>query len=214
VADGLIGNLYGTGSKCISSTAINQALTFKDLSKTVQSLRVGPKYLTKQEDKRMSFRVGDRVRIRWDADKLGSLDYFKPGQIGIVTDINDDSDYNIEVKADEPLYDEDGDRVVENSEEFRECQLLLLQHNFKGDTKMSDVSSNPLKALTELDLDSDSRLLRELGFENDKGEVTSTGVSEMNRRAWATVRTEVANDLRKAIANEKADKETKAEVKA
>lgn len=79
--------------------------------------------------------------------------------------------------------------------------------NSKGNN-MSNVTTNPLQALKEKGLDADTRLLRELGFEEADGTPKSNAIQEMQRRQWTSERTAVAKDLRTAMAAEKADAQT------
>jgi hypothetical protein len=148
---------------------------------------------TKQE-----FKVGDKALLRENAADIAILDNKSfQGHVGIVTevDLNNDYQYKIEFALD----GEDGD----NWEWIKYEQLT------KENEPMA-VENNPLKALKELALDADTRLLRETGLENEDGTPTSNGIVELNRRAWLATRTAVADDLRKALAAEKTDKQTTA----
>lgn len=88
-------------------------------------------------------------------------------------------------------------------------------NNQEGDINMSEVSSNPVKAIMENELDADTRLLRQIGFENTDGTVASSGVTAVVQSLYAERRADFAAKYRKALATEEnaakvaADKSTK-----
>lgn len=171
-------------------------VTFKSLYDTYTSLTNG-------KDKALKYTVNDRVRLKKDAEDFATVDktvYL--GKEGTVThvdnsaDDDDKDDYPYTVTFSDGIY-----------EDFNRFQLDPISTNNKETTTMSNTLNNPLQALKDLDTDADTRLLREAGFENVDGSLRSDAIEELNRREWAKIRTDVAADLRKAIANEKADKE-------
>lgn len=137
-----------------------------------------------------SLSVGDRVRL------IGDTGCSSAGKYGNITGVTSSLITYV-----------DDDGREDNSHYLRQFVLIINQ----GDTTMSDVTSNPNKALKNLNVDPDTRLLRTLGFETETGEATDSARVEVLRRQWAEIRKDVATDLRTAMANEKTDTEVTAD---
>lgn len=143
------------------------------------------------------FEVGDTVQVKSDADAYGNIENGNfIGRTGLVTATNGSPEYpfQIEFCIGEPTED--------ICEWYNDAQLQLVNK----ENEMSDVQSDPNKALRELNLDADTRLLRDMDFESNEGSPSEKARVEMHRRIWADMRAEVATDLRTAITNEEADK--------
>lgn len=75
-------------------------------------------------------------------------------------------------------------------------------NNNEGDNNMSEVSSNPVKAILENELDSDTRLLRQIGFEEKDGTVAGNGRDAVIQSIYSERRADFAAKYRKALATE------------
>ncbi len=163
-------------------------------------LKEGTNKLINGKDKQVAYlAIGDTVRITGhdiddDEDSSNPI-----GTVGTITDICRDEDNDNHNVIDHCSYE------VNNNYFYGQGSLELA--NNKEDNNMSTVSNDPIKALRELNLDADTRLLRELGFEDEQGNPCSRATIEMARRQWVAVRAEIAADLRTAMANEQSDKE-------
>lgn len=67
---------------------------------------------------------------------------------------------------------------------------------------------NPTQILKEAKLTPADRLLRKMGLEDSNGNRTSTADQVLAERAWAATREDVANDLKAAEAQLKAEEDT------
>lgn len=83
--------------------------------------------------------------------------------------------------------------------------------NNQGDNTMSQVKNDPVKAVMEAELDADTRLLREYGFEETTGVVAENGKKAIMQQLWSERRAAIATKFRQALATEEAaDKEAAA----
>lgn len=80
----------------------------------------------------------------------------------------------------------------------------------KGNNAMSEVTNDPVKAIMETELDADTRLLRQIGFEDNSGKVADNGRNAVLQSLYAERRADFATKYRKALATE----ETAAKVAA
>lgn len=149
-----------------------------------------------------TFIVGDHVQVRTNAADFGDIDdVHLLGSTGmIIEDRTDDGDEEYPYKV----------NLGSNNEDYNAQQLKLIRakDSSEQDNTMSNVKNDPLLALEEITLDADTRLLRELGFENGNGLPTDKAGIVILRRAWNAQRVQVATDLRTAIANEANDTKT------
>lgn len=160
---------------------------------------------TVADTKERKFRVGEKVCLKpgYRCGVLNNIAY------AVITRILEQESGNDMIKLVSPA----GNSCIEPSHYL---QIYKDPNEQKADfvrlvnkeNEMSDVQSDPNKALRELNLDADTRFLRDMGFEDSKGSPQSTAQVEMFRRIWADMRTEVAADLRTAIANEETDKQS------
>lgn len=151
----------------------------------------------------MAFKVGDIVKCVGNSCARGSGTDYESGGAGwerdkvfTVGSISDCNGHSL-------LWPKDGGSGV--YADFVVVTDSVSETN--KENEMSDVQDDPNKALRELDLDADTRLLRDMGFENSNGSPQENARTEMFRRIWQDMRAAVATDLRKAIANEATDKQ-------
>jgi hypothetical protein len=146
-------------------------------------------------DKPHRLAVGDRVRL------MTIQDCSSGGKFGTVTEVNGE---NI------TFTDEDG--RTDNSHCTKEFVIVRTQAT-QGDN-MSEVTSNPVKAIMENELDPDTRLLRQIGFENNDGTVADYGRAAVIQSLYAERRADFAAKYRKALATEESAAKVAAEAKA
>lgn len=106
--------------------------------------------------------------------------------------------------------DNDGDVKLwtEDKSNWHYCKATKLEEII-GENNMSNTSSNPVKALFEVDLDADTKTLRQFDFENSDGTRTQRAVDAMLNAMWKQQRASFAKQLRDLEAAE--DAKTEAE---
>lgn len=88
------------------------------------------------------------------------------------------------------------------------CNVRNIQLISKGETTMSEVTNDPVTAILESELDADTRLLRQIGFEDEQGKVTDTGKKAILNSIYRERRADFANKYRQALATEEAAAKT------
>lgn len=133
----------------------------------------------------MKFKVGDRVRE----------DYSNLRMVGTIRELKDnewlvdwDLGYNVDIT-------------------YPESRLELVQDSIQPIKKPTFMSSI-VRKIKDLTLSSDDRILRKHSFEDESGEMTSQAEDMMDyeilAERWAKRRVEIAEQLRKVEAEEKA----------